>query len=159
MGTNLSISKDALSTCAKRTAFSLYWRKGETTNCKLDYLTPDDLEELKRVIKERVELHNALDTVSVLDEAQKLKTERVQKAIEFLRLIRSDGLAQQLDDTNVPKPSSSWTNNILHLLDARLEKPRLIDGRRFLAVSYECIDFLVQKILKYALILDLCLPC
>ncbi len=144
-----AISKDALSTCAKRTAFSLYWRKGETSNGKVDYLTPDDLEYLKQIIKERAELHNALDTVSVLDEAQKLKTERLRKAVEFLRLIRSDGLAQQLDDMNVPKPSRSWTNNILYLLDAHFEKPRLIDGRRFLAVSYDSIASYFNKFGKF----------
>ena len=136
---NEQISKDALKTCALRTAFSRWWKKGSLRNGNTDYLVEEDLEILKKEIAERAALHNALDTVSVLDEAQKLKVERYNKAIEFLRLIRSEKLANKLEDVVIQKPSRSWINTIIQYLEARLDKPRLIDGRRFLAVSYESI--------------------
>ena len=135
----IPISKDAMRTCVLRSAFSLWWHKGTLNKGSSDYLIEDDMSTLRQEIEERALLHNALDTVSVLDEAQNLKIERYNKAIEFLRLMRSEKLAATLEDTIIQKPSRSWVNNILELLDARLDKPRLIDGKRFLAVSYDMI--------------------
>ena len=85
-----------MTACVKRTAFSLYWTKGQLKSGDNDYLTPHDMELLKAEIEERAQLHNALDTMSILDFAQKLKVERINKAICFLQLMRSDKIAETL---------------------------------------------------------------
>ena len=139
------ICRDSMATCARRTAFSLWWRKGTLSSGSKDYLTPKDMETLEHEIQERAELHNALDTVSILDVAQNLKIERFNKAVEFLRLIRSDKAAEVLENTQIEKPTRTWTNNLLDKLNAHLTKPRLIDGKRFLAVSYQKINDYFNK--------------
>ena len=140
-----SICKDSMNTCVRRTAFSLWWRKGSLCYGTNDYLTPIDIQNLKNEIKERAELHNTLDTVTILDIAQNLKIERYNKAIEFLHLMKSEKTAEQLEQEHVPKPTRRWTNNILEILDAHLSKPRLVDGKRFLAVSYQKINSYFDK--------------
>ena len=142
---NCHICKDSMNTCVRRTAFSLWWRKGTLAYGTNDYLTKIDMETLKMEIRERAELHNALDTVSILDFAQKLKIERYNKAIEFLRLMRSEKTAEMLENEPISKPTRTWTNNLLQILESHLMKPRLIDGKRFLAVSYQKINEYFDK--------------
>ena len=110
---NCHICKDSMNTCVRRTAFSLWWRKGTLAYGTNDYLTKIDMETLKMEIRERAELHNALDTVSILDFAQKLKIERYNKAIEFLRLMRSEKTAEMLENEPISKPTRTWTNNLV----------------------------------------------
>ena len=97
------------------------------------------METLKLEIHERAELHNSINTITVLDEAQNLKIHRNNFAISFLQLMRSDGLAETLKEKTINKPKRSWINKVLEYLDAKLAVTRFIDGKRFLAVSYDAI--------------------
>ena len=134
------ITFDALRTCALRTAFSLHWEQGALSYATNDYLIPEDMDSLKNEINERAQLHDAFDTVSVLDEAHRLKTRRTYLAIEFLHSIRSDGLATELEKKPLLPPTRSWINNILNLIESKLVHAQYIDGKRMLACSYERID-------------------
>ena len=84
-------------TCAIRSAYSLNWDQSLLKGGTYDYLCPFDLETLKEEISQRAQMCKALDVVEILDEAQKLKVSRNQKAIDFLKLINSDKLASTND--------------------------------------------------------------
>ena len=124
-------------TCVLRCAFSLPLEQGKLNTGFSDYLIPEDMETLKLEIRERAELHNALNTITVLEEAQNLKIHRNNFAISFLQLMRSDGLAETRKEKTINKPKRSWINKVLEYLDAKLAVTRFIDGKRFLAVSYD----------------------
>ena len=68
-----------------------------------------------------------------------LKIYRIGKAIQFLRLINSDGLADTLDEHIFESPSRQWVNSIIVMIDAKLAQAKFIDGKRFLACSFETI--------------------
>ena len=124
-------------TCVLRCAFSLPWEQGKMNTGFSDYLIPEDMETLKLEIRQRAEFHNALNTITVLDEAQNLKIHRNNFAISFLQLMRSDGLAETRKEKTINKPKRSWINKVLEYLVPKLAVTRFIDGKRFLARSYD----------------------
>ena len=141
----VSISNDALRTCALRSASSLFWDQGVLKGGNNDYLCPEDVETLKVEIRERAHMCNALDVIEILDEAQNLKILRNGKAVEFLLKIKSDKLAADLANESITKPSRSWVNGILETIDSYLTFPILIDQKRFLACSFETIRSFFNK--------------
>ena len=101
---NETISQEAISSCLTRSALSRKWKKGENLG-KFTYLCNADLVSLDNEIKERAQVSHALDTVSITDEAAKLKTTRINKGAEFLRLIKCPQLAAKLDNIEIVPPS------------------------------------------------------
>ena len=57
-----------------------------------------------------------------------LKIYRIGKAVQFLRLINSDGLADTLDEHIFESPSRQWVNSIIVMIDAKLTQAKFIDG-------------------------------
>ena len=66
------ISFEAIGTCLLRSAMSRPWKKGENQG-NVTYLCEKDLSALDNEIRERAYISKALDTVTVTDEAAKLK--------------------------------------------------------------------------------------
>ena len=86
-----------------RTARSLDWEQGKLSFATRDYLIREDMDILKIEIKERAEIHDALDTATILGEAYKLKITRINKAITVLHLLHSDGLAESIEQEPIHK--------------------------------------------------------
>ena len=142
---HVPLSWNAVRTCIIRSSLSLHWQQSVLKNGTTEYLIREDMETLKQEIRERAEVHNALDTISILDEAKNLKISRQNKAIEFLRLVHSDGLADKLSEELIEKPKRSWINGILEIIDAKLTTAKIIDSKRFLACSFETLNAYFEK--------------
>ena len=87
---------------------------------------------LVREIAERAEMGQALVTVSILDEAKKLKRARKEKAIEFLKLINSDTISKKEEMKQLKKPSRTWVNKVIQKIDAKLSRPITIETSNLL---------------------------
>ena len=110
---NESISFEAIATCLLRSAQSRPWMKGANQG-NVAYLCDKDLAALDNEIRERAYISKALDTVTVTDKAAKLKIARIQKGIEFLRILKCDKLAMALDNIDVKPPSCAWVNDLIN---------------------------------------------
>ena len=139
-----TISFDALRTFALRTSYSYKWNQSDHGG-NLEYLCTPDMKALEAEISERVQMGQALDTVSILDEAQKLKNNRREKAVKFLSLIRSDSLSREQEMREIDKPTRSWINNIIQQIDAKLTFPIIIDNKRFLACTFDVVRFFYHE--------------
>ena len=134
-----TLSQEAISTCLTRSALSRSWKKGENMG-NTSYLCNADLKLLDEEIKERASICKALDTVTVTDEAAKLKTSRIKKGAEFLRLLRCSRLASELENIEISPPSRPWVNDLLNRIEAHLATAIFINQKRFLSCSYDVID-------------------
>ena len=135
-----------ISLCLSRSALGYKWDFGiEVGN--LAYLCPSDMKMLSEIVENAYQEGSALDTMEVLDEATKLKGQRLEKGLSFLSQINSNALAQRIADQTVFTPSRTWLNSVLADLDAHIRKRQLIDSRRLEAASYETIErfFLVYS--------------
>ena len=63
-----------------------------------------DLILLDIEIKERAQITHALDTVTITDEAAKLKIARINNGVKFLKLLKCQTLALKLDNIEVLPP-------------------------------------------------------
>ena len=88
------------------------------------------METLSNEIADRALLGDALDCNTIWDLAQDIKIKRMNKAMTFLLLMRAQKTAHKLLEQEVEKPSRQWVNGILNIVDAKLIKPRLMDGNR-----------------------------
>ena len=100
---------------------------------------------LVREIAERAEMGQALVTVSILDEAKKLKRARKEKAIEFLKLINSDTISKKEEMKQLKKPSRTWVNKVIQKIDAKLSRPIIIDNKRFMSCDYDTVRSFYTK--------------
>ena len=146
-----TISQEAISSCLSRSDLSRSWKKGDSPGNNT-YLCNADLILLDTEIKERAQVCKALDTVEVTDEAAKLKTKRIQKGIEFLKLVRCPRLASELDNIEIKPPSRPWVNDLTNRIEAHLATALFIDEKRFLSCSFDVIDLFFREF--YALMHD-----
>ena len=128
---DLTLSFDAIATFAIRTSYSMKWVPGQSGG-NHDYLSEPDMLNLEREIAERAEMGQALVTVSILDEAKKLKRARKEKAIEFLKLINSDTISKKEEMKQLKKPSRTWVNKVIQKIDAKLSRPITIETSNLL---------------------------
>ena len=135
---HISLSFDALATFAIRSAYSLKWVPGQSGGNN-DYLCDADMLTLEKEIAARAEMGQALDTVTILDEAKKLKRSRQEKAVEFLKLINSDTLSSKEELKQINKPSRTWVNKIIQKVDSKLSTPIIIDNKRFMSCDYDTV--------------------
>ena len=134
----------AIKSCLLRSALSRKWVKG-ANNGNINYLCDQDNQLLKEEVHERAMMSDALTTISIRDEAVKLKTARFIKGANFLREIGCERLATNLDHEESDAPSRSWINGILTMLEATMQDPIFIDGKRFYSCTNQVIDDFFTK--------------
>ena len=78
-----NLSRDAIKTCLKRSALSLCWMKGQI-NGQIPALCDADIEILKDNILEHAVDGQFIDVADAVENAEKLRKERFQKARNFL---------------------------------------------------------------------------
>ena len=91
-----SISPAAIKTCFRRSALALKWEKG-TIYGNTSYLSNPDIEKLKEYISEECLNEHLSDPSDVLAEAHLIRLERQIKAIHFLRTIKCNNIAEELE--------------------------------------------------------------
>ena len=134
-----AIGKSALKTAILRAALSKPWSKGMKGGTE-PYLVDSDLKLLETEISERAQMCKALNTITILDEAMKLKICRIQQGERFLSALKFPKLAAFLRNTEIEPPSRTWINNLQNKIDVCLEKITFVDGKRFHSCSFELID-------------------
>ena len=142
--TGFNTSPQQIVTCLLRSAMGHHWDYITPTNKtnagNLPYLCKDDFEILKDNIKSAAELGSAYDTLEVLDEATRLKGQRLAFGIAFLDEINCPELRQRLANQVVLQPSRSWINWALDDLECFIKSRREVDQKRLEACSYQVID-------------------
>ena len=117
--------------------FSWDWRQ----KCSaLSYLCPDDMLKLKEEVRGATESGFDLDTIDVLDEAGKIKSERLIHDMVFFEHIFSPELKQRLAEKSIESLSRSWINMELSYLEGTIRNRGLIDPKRLEACNYQTIN-------------------
>ena len=141
------LSMDALTTCITRGAIGFPWNKGMKGGDR-PYLCPCDMKHLSDKIKNSAASGAQLDATDVVDEVARLKLERSQKGLQFLKQTNSPNLAVFISSYVSEIPSRTWLNRVLDELDAAIKSRRMIDPKRLLRVrkNYCRIIFLFSEI-------------
>lgn len=124
--------------CLLRSAMGYHWDFGEHPG-NPPYLNQVDMQKLAEIIREAAST-SPMDTLEVLDEATRLKGERLAYGIQFLSEIQCTELSQKLADNVVYTPSRSWLNAVLDDLEMYIRSRRLVDTKRLEGCSYQVID-------------------
>ena len=133
-----SISLEAINTCLSRSARGLQW--GKTNECGADpYLCPSDLTALEDIILAKAECKLYLAPFQVIEEAVKLKKNRIMNAIKFLFEIGCPQMSHDLSLAEIKSPSRSWLNATVEKLDLHIANRRNIDLNRLLCCNSEVI--------------------
>ena len=136
---NVNITPKNISKCLQLSSMGYYWDLHMQPGAK-PYLCEQDFASLKESVKEAALLGAAMDPIEVLDEACKLKGDRLAYAVAFLRHVKCYELLTKLSQKETNPPCRSWINGILDELDADIKNRRLIDPERILACSSNVIN-------------------
>ena len=128
-----------LCTALRRASVGYSWAPGMAGG-QDPYLCSHDMEELKSAIKDSIEIGYPMDCMDILDEAQKIKFNRIQNAIEFLRCINCMRLSYDFEEAWIQPPTRQWINGVLDELDAHIINRRLIDPKRLDSCSFTVVE-------------------
>ena len=138
------ISKEAIATAIRRASHSLPWIQGMSGGSD-PYLPPVDMQTLKETARSRAYMTDALDTITVRDLALRLKKERQQDAISFLKRLHCFSMADEEEKTIYDEPSRTWINKRIAEIDVNLDFAVLLDGSRFNACKEEHVMSFFEK--------------
>ena len=133
------LSMDAITTCITRGAIGFPWNKGMKGGDR-PYLCPCDMKRLSDTIRNSAASGAQLDATDVVDEAARLKLERSQKGLQFLKQTNSPHLAVYISSYVSEVPSRTWLNGVLDELDAAIKSRRMIDPKRLAACSKKLLQ-------------------
>ena len=136
--TGLNTTPKHISKCLLRSSLGLQWNYGDYKG-DYPYLCPADLERLKEEVRLAAESGHSMETDEVLDEAARIKTERLLTAINFLTQLKCPYLTDKITDKSVVPPTRQWINGILENLESFIRNKRLVDSKRLEACSYDLI--------------------
>ena len=141
--TGLNVYPRHISVCLERSALGYKWDFG-TQSGSNPYLCNCDIRKLSEIVRNANADGCSLDTLEVIDEATRIKGERLTYGLKFLKEINSLDLAQKIADQTLYSPTRSWINGVLDDLDSHIRSPRLIDEKRLVACSYQVLDGFFQ---------------
>ena len=133
------ISPSAIKTCFRRSALMLYWEKGKLYGNE-PFLSEYDLEQLKDYIKNRTKESEPIDSFDLLTEALFIRKERQKQAIQFLKEIKCDLIADDLEQEELEEPVRSWINSHLNELESSIKAARIVDNDRYYSCSPEILN-------------------
>ena len=142
--TGYNTSPQQIVTCLLRSAMGHHWdyisNTNKTNSGSLPYLCKTDFETLKDNIRNASEFGFSYDTLDVLEEAARLKGQRLAYGIAFLDEIGCPELKQRLANEVIIQPSRSWINWALEDLECLIKSRRQVDQKRLDACSYQVIE-------------------
>lgn len=83
--------------------------------------------ELRESVQDAIMLCKPMECNEVLDEAFKIKVNRIHMAIQFFTTIECFRLINSTDEDWIQPPTKSWANLIFEDIDAHIINRRLID--------------------------------
>ena len=104
------------------------------------YLCSDDFRQLKELVKDSQEFGHPLDCTEVIDEAQRIKMNRIHEAICFLKEIKSNNLVHKLNKYFINPPTRPWINGILEELESHIINRRLADEKTLDSCSNQVVE-------------------
>lgn len=128
-----------ISTAIKRACVGYFWEPGMKGGTD-PYLCKEDFEELKEEVIIAQEYGHPFDCCDVIDEAQRIKMNRIQKGIAFLKRTNSENLMEKLNSLIIKPPTRPWINGILKELDAHIVNRRLVDEKRLDSCSFQIVN-------------------
>ena len=138
-----NLSHDAIKTCIKRSSLSLRWDKGEISG-KLPTISPVDVDSLKDYIVDNALQGEYIDVEDTVDEAERLRTERIANARRFLIQIKCFKILEEVTIYSMrQEPARTWVYQHIDDLESELYTPRNIETNRLIACTPE-------KIIKFA---------
>ena len=131
----------AMITILRRSAMGFEWKKGVNYGGS-PYLCNEDMKILYDEIANRARTSHAFDTSDILPEVMNLKLKRIEKAIEFLKRVRSTKLVEQytLLLEEIEEPCRSWINTLSIKIKTKLAEVRYLDKNRFISCTPQIID-------------------
>lgn len=133
------LSSRAIKTCFRRSSLALKWKKGQIYGNDF-YLSKPDIDILKQYISDRCENDDPSDAKDLLEEALLIRKQRQFKAVNFLRKIDCQNIADELENDELDQPVRSWINANLSELDAKIRASRIVDGDRYFSCCPEIIE-------------------
>ena len=112
-----------ISSAIKRACVGYFWEPGMKGGTD-PYVCKEDFEELKEEVIIAQEYGHPFDCCDVIDEAQRIKMNRIQKGIAFLKRTNSENLMEKLNSLIIKPPTRPWINGILKELDAHIVNRR-----------------------------------
>ena len=76
----------------------------------------------------------------MIDEAQRIKMNRIHEAICFLKEIKSNNLVHKLNKYFINPPTRPWINGILEELESHIINRRLADEKRLDSCSNQVVE-------------------
>ena len=138
-----NLSHDAIKTCIKRSSLSLRWDKGEISG-KLPTISPVDVDLLKDYIIDNALHGEYIDVEDTVDEAERLRTDRIANARKFLIQIKCFKILEEVVFYSMrQEPARTWVYQHIDDLESELYTPRNIETNRLIACTPE-------KIIKFA---------
>ena len=131
--------ENKLTTSLKRAAIGFGWTPGMTGGHD-PYLCTQDMKELRESVQDAIMLGKPMECNEVLDEAFKIKVNRIYMAIQFFTAIECFRLINSFDEEWIQPPTRSWINLILEDIDAHIINRRLIDPKRLDSCSYAVVE-------------------
>ena len=105
--TGLNVYPRHISLCLERSALGYKWDFGMQSGTN-PYLCDSDIRKLSEIVRNANANGCSLDTLEVIDEATRLKSERLAYGLIFLKEINSLDLAQKIADQTLYSPTRSW---------------------------------------------------
>lgn len=121
-----------------RSALGYEWHFDMSAGPK-PYLCSADLQDLRETIDEFCSIGTSMDANDVIEEAYRLKTARILKAILFLSKTKSYFSVDQIRENGVEEPTRQWINGVLNDLNSHIINRRAIDPKRLESCSFDTI--------------------
>ena len=117
------LSKDAIKTCLKRSSLSLRWDKGTTVG-RIPTLSEVDIDALKTYIIDNAIDGEFIEVEETIEEAERLRKERIKKARNFLIFIDCYKIAEEiLLFSHSQDIERDWVYHHINELKAELNTP------------------------------------
>ncbi|KAK8889283.1 hypothetical protein M9Y10_034029 [Tritrichomonas musculus] len=134
-----NISPAAIRTCFKRSALSLYWEKGKLYGNE-PFLSDYDINVLQNYIKDRTKDSEPVDSFELIEEAVSIRKDRNKRAVNFLKAIKCDNIADEIEQSEINEPVRSWINKHLEDLDSKIKSARIVDNDRYYACTPDILN-------------------
>lgn len=112
------------------------------------YLSKPDIEILKEFISEKCSNDEPVDAKELLEEALIIRKERQAKSIQFLTKIKYPNLAELLQSQEFERPTRSWINANLEMLESKISSARIVDYDQYFACTQEIITLFFSSVEK-----------
>jgi hypothetical protein len=138
------LSKEALQTCLRRTAFGEFWEPGHKGGA-YSYLCPDDADKFKAILREKAQEMDSVTTPTALALARELCEARRPKVVKLLEAVGMTTEAEELRRRQIDDPDPTWLNHVATRFGISLKNPEAIENARRKACNKKAVSIFFEK--------------